>query len=167
MATAKKAGNLTAKQKRFYVYMLVDPRTSSPFYAGKGCGNRASRHESLARLYVVDNAPKYAVIRSIIDSGLSVSIEMVAQDLTEQEAFSIERGKIAELQGLTNISLGVCTNEEKSKIEAQCMLSRMKTCDQWIDGLSSERRDQVFRVFGAPREFYEKFVVALREVAVA
>lgn len=158
---------LTAKQQRFYVYLLIDPRTKAPFYVGKGCGKRAYSHERQAKRHLVDNAPKYAAIKSIHDAGLCVVVEMVCQGLTEQEAFRIERAKIAELSGLTNISLGICSNEEKSKIEAISMLSRMKSFDQWITGLSDDLRAQVARVFGDPREFHKKFVQTLRDIAVA
>lgn len=161
------ASKLTDKQKRFYVYMLIDPRTNQPFYVGKGTGRRAYWHERQARRRVVDNAPKYSVIRSILDAGLTVTVEMVAGGLSECDALKLERSRIAATGGLTNISLGVCSNEEKTQIEARDMLSRLKTYDHWISSISEEMRDQVTRVFGDSRDYYDKFAAQLKQLAAA
>jgi hypothetical protein len=129
---------------RFYVYELSDPRTGAVFYVGKGCGNRATRHLADARNGRIGNARKHSVIAEILDEGLEPTVTIVADNLSEGDAFSIERDRIR-FHGyisLTNIQPGTLTAMERSKLEAQISLNRLKPHDAWL----SERPRSEFEI---------------------
>jgi hypothetical protein len=73
----------------FYVYEHVRPDTGAVFYVGKGRrrrayalkGGRNQRHER--------------VVNKLAEAGLSVSIAIVADGLSEEQAFRLERERIA------------------------------------------------------------------------
>lgn len=105
----------------YYVYALIDPRDKSIFYIGKGKGNRyldhkknigelGKRHSEIKK---GANTNKLQRIKKIIDSGLEVEYKMIAENLTEDEAFALEEilidrfGREIEKSGyLTNIARG-------------------------------------------------------------
>jgi hypothetical protein len=119
---------------RFYVYELSDPRTGVTFYVGKGCGNRAHHHVAEVRCGRVKNAHKHKVISDIIAAGLSPVVTIISERLNEQEAFSLERDRIRfyGFRQLTNIQPGTLTSIDRSKVEAQIDLSKLKSHDQWL-----------------------------------
>lgn len=110
------------KKNRFYVYAYLDPRKPGkykygkykfdyePFYIGKGCSERISRHLSLSYQNAKINPLKEAKIRKIIALKLiPVSIK-IKINLTENKAFLLEKylvdkiGKIITKKGpLSNL----------------------------------------------------------------
>lgn len=42
-------------ENKYYTYHLIDPRTDLPFYVGKGCNYRHSRHVGLVRKGKIPN----------------------------------------------------------------------------------------------------------------
>ncbi len=150
---------------RFYVYMLIDPRTELPFYIGKGSGNRIKAHLALVRNGRVDNPRKCLKIKQIIEAGLDVGEEIICSGMTKSEALQLERSKIAEYRDdLTNIERGNRRHEEGKAEMARFWLSRLKSFARWM----RECPRQVGWVrseFGDPGAFYEKFVDHLRQVA--
>lgn len=103
----------TCHELRYYVYMLVDPRTNTPFYVGKGMENRVFDHI----LQALDSCPdtkneKFDTIKSIYNSGLEVEFLIVHHALCEESAFLIESSLIDVLKKvkvdvkLTNIQSG-------------------------------------------------------------
>jgi len=93
--------------EKFYVYVYIDPRNFEEFYYGKGKGNRKDAHLS-------DNSDSEKVkrINSIKKAGLLPIIKVIAKDLTENEAFLIEKTLIWKLGNtLTNISSGHFANK--------------------------------------------------------
>ncbi len=86
----------------YYVYVYIDPRNFEEFYYGKGKGNRKGAH-------LVDDSDteKVKIINAIKKVGLNPIIKVIAKNLTEQEAFLVEKTLIWKLgRNLTNISSG-------------------------------------------------------------
>lgn len=86
----------------YYVYVYIDPRNLEEFYYGKGKGNRKNAH-------LTDNSDseKSKRIKAIKKEGLEPIIKVIAKDLTEKEAFLIEKTLIWKLgKTLTNQSSG-------------------------------------------------------------
>lgn len=162
---------LTAKQedRRFYVYHLIDPRNGQVFYVGKGVGNRVKQHVRNAVRGVVDNAPKHRRIIEIIESGHRVVESVVLANITEEAALRIEREMIADMResGLTNISGGNVTNNEKAHQQALTALKRLKTFDEWVRTASIEQLRAAARCGpgGSARAFGEQLVQHLQEIA--
>jgi hypothetical protein len=73
----------------FYVYQLIDPATNSPFYVGKGSGNRPKHH-----LYEnkdnTTNMRKYNKIQKIKRANNSVEVDIIEDNLSEDAAFALE-----------------------------------------------------------------------------
>jgi len=86
----------------YYVYVYIDPRNFEEFYYGKGTGRRKDSH-----LSDQDDTEKARRIKDIRSSGLEPIIKVVARNLTEHDAFLIEKTLIWKLgRQLTNISPG-------------------------------------------------------------
>ncbi len=86
----------------YYVYVYIDPRNFEEFYYGKGKGNRKESH-----LKDVRDSEKTQRIKAIQKVGLHPIIRVIAKDLTEREAFLIEKTLIWKLgRTLTNKSSG-------------------------------------------------------------
>jgi len=87
-----------------YVYLLVDPRTGRPFFAGRGRGDRCHRHVQAARATPSsdDTATKYPVLDRIREAeagGRPVRVEILRHGLTPAEAELIE-ASVADALGL-------------------------------------------------------------------
>jgi hypothetical protein len=78
---------------RSYVYLLVDPRTGRPFYAGRGKGERCFRHVRAARqVPSAEQEQKYpalARIREIEAGGREVRIDILRHGLAPDEALLV------------------------------------------------------------------------------
>ncbi len=86
----------------YYVYVYIDPRNFEEFYYGKGMGDRKYAH-----LADEGDSEKAKRIKEIRKSGLKPIIKVIAKDLTEREAFLIEKTLIWKLgRTLTNVSSG-------------------------------------------------------------
>jgi len=86
---------------RWYVYELVDPRTDSVFYVGKGTGKRLEQHEAEARKSVCSR--KTRQIKDIWSAGCEVVRRKIALFWCEQSAYDAETDRIDEI-GLTNLT---------------------------------------------------------------
>ena len=91
---------------KWYVYELIDPRTDTVFYVGKGSGNRIDAHERDAKKGICSK--KTNKINSIEASGLKIKKQKVAFFWDEQAAYDHETDVIASygLENLTNIMRG-------------------------------------------------------------
>lgn len=91
----------------YYVYVYIDPRNFEDFYYGKGKGNRKDAH-----LKDDSDSEKAQRIKAIQKVGLQPIIRVIAKDLTEREAFLIEKTLIWKLgKTLTNKSSGHFANK--------------------------------------------------------
>lgn len=89
-------------ERRYYVYVYIDPRNLEEFYYGKGKGSRRVAH-----LKDGSDSDKAERIRAIKQAGLSPIIRTVAAGLTEAEAHLIETTLIWKLgRTLTNQAAG-------------------------------------------------------------
>jgi hypothetical protein len=89
-------------ERRYYVYVYIDPRNLEEFYYGKGKGSRRFAH-----LTDSGDSEKTARISAIAREGLQPIIRTVAAGLTETEAHLIETTLIWKLgRGLTNRAAG-------------------------------------------------------------
>ena len=91
----------------FYVYALIDPTTNKPFYIGKGSGARIRAHFTPGSLKT--NTLKVTKIKSLLSAGVKPIAEYVAKNLSEDEAFELERFIISEL-GRIDLGTGFLTN---------------------------------------------------------
>lgn len=86
----------------YYVYVYIDPRNFEEFYFGKGRDSRKHAH-----LTDDSDTEKTKRIKAIQETGLEPIIKVIAKNLTEHEAFLIEKTLIWKLgRTLTNISSG-------------------------------------------------------------
>jgi hypothetical protein len=91
---------------KWYVYHLIDPRSESVFYVGKGSGDRIEHHEREA---LTDSThPKCDVIRSIWAEGNKVRRLIVKHFNQEAEAYAFEEQEVDRigLEALTNLVRG-------------------------------------------------------------
>ena len=92
---------MAGTDKRFYVYVYIDPRNLEPFYYGKGQGSRRFSH-----LLDTAEGEKTAKISEIRKEGLEPIIRVVAKGLTEDQALLVEKTLIWHSRGLANVATG-------------------------------------------------------------
>lgn len=85
----------------YYVYQLIDPRNSQPFYIGEGKGNRAYSH--LTFTSGCNNPHKDRIIQKIKNAGLDIIVMIVKDNLSKDESRHFEELLIAEI-GIDNLS---------------------------------------------------------------
>ena len=91
----------------YYVYVYIDPRNFEEFYYGKGKGKRKFAH-----LSDDSDTEKSKRIKAIQKEGLEPLIKVIANNLTEKQAFLIEKTLIWKLgKNLTNLSSGHFANK--------------------------------------------------------
>lgn len=79
-----------AQHLGYYVYMYIDPRTSMPFYVGKGKGTRVLTHLRSAR-----ESRKARTLRELANLGLEPRLDILAHGLADEyTAFRIEAAVI-------------------------------------------------------------------------
>ncbi|NTJ46910.1 hypothetical protein G6K93_07775 [Agrobacterium rhizogenes] len=81
--------------EQFYVYVLFRPWDGSPFYVGKGKGSRWLQHAKKAGRHL--NKHIASIFKKAQKLGLDVPAIQIRSELTEAEAFEIERALIASI----------------------------------------------------------------------
>lgn len=91
----------------FYVYKLIDPRDSQPFYIGKGKLLRAWAHTKAVRAGKSSgNLKKDQRISALFAAGLEPVVSIIAEYEDQSDAFEHEIELIATTAGLLNILKG-------------------------------------------------------------
>ncbi len=120
-------------QADFYVYALSDPRFDRVFYIGKGRGGRALHHERDERAGVGSNPLKLEVITRLRLVGMSPTIYILAEGLSEADALRLERQLIVRASSvLTNISLGQHPEEDRLRAMGRRGLAQIKPLCQFL-----------------------------------
>ena len=89
--------------------MLIDPRNNSPFYVGKGCNKRMMSHYTNTK-GAKENTKKYNKIQKLKKLGYTPCVQKYAENLTENEAYDIEK-RLIEHYGRKDIDPnGILTN---------------------------------------------------------
>ena len=93
----------------YYVYGYVDPATHVIRYIGKGRRDRIGTHFQRAKRgnYRVENKKLDQWLKQLIEAKREPIMVKLAQRLTEQEAFALERTLIA-----ANKSLWLCNKKK-------------------------------------------------------
>jgi len=93
-----------------YVYLLIDPRDKTPFYVGKGVGQRCHFHVQEARYYADRRSPKLNKIRKILALGLMPEVIKIKENISDKQAIEFECFLIAKMRNLgvllTNLTDG-------------------------------------------------------------
>jgi len=100
------------EENKFYVYIYYDPRKDpkEPFYVGKGHSRRMYDHLKEAENGVIH--PKCQKIQAIQKAGLDPIIEKYKDNMTEEDAYSLEKKLIEEIGSnyVSTIKDGPLTN---------------------------------------------------------
>lgn len=90
--------------KKNYTYVLIDPRTDSVFYVGKGSGSRLDAHEREADRSINVDSQKLNRIREIKAEGLDPVKLVVGRFDDDREALAVEAVLIHWVYGSSNLT---------------------------------------------------------------
>lgn len=94
----------------YYCYVLIDPRTDTPFYVGKGKGNRMYRHVQQVKAGKIPHRNRHLFnkISQILESGESPLYQKLVECVTSQVAYKVEVETIARIgrNNLCNLTDG-------------------------------------------------------------
>lgn len=140
---------------KYYVYQLLDPITSKPFYIGKGTGDRAWTHNDFkdgnGNLY------KDRYIRKLHQHGLTPTVDIVKYFINEEDAYSFEE-QLTESIGLENLTnlvpgsrppskLGWHPNEETLAKRSRGLKGIPRT-EEWCKNLSISKQGENNPMYG-------------------
>lgn len=140
---------------KYYVYQLLDPITSKPFYIGKGTGDRAWTHNDFkdgnGNLY------KDRYIRKLHRRDLVPIVDIVKYFINEADAYFYEE-QLTESIGLKNLTnlvvggkppskLGWHPNEETLAKRSRGLKGIPRT-DEWCQNLSLSKQGKNNPMYG-------------------
>lgn len=127
----------------YYVYILIDPRDDAPFYIGKGKGKRALAHGARERRGRSENGTKQLRLGDIRRGGKAPRVALLANGLSEPEAFAVERAAIASCRKvLTNATKGQRSAVEREAAAARNWLRQIKPFGAWRTERPRSERDE-------------------------
>ena len=129
----------------YYVYELIDPRNTLPFYVGKGKNDRVYFHLSEQSRAKTDNARKFNRIQKIRKDGYEPEIKIVKYFEKENDAYDFEDELIKKYGRIRYDKGGILTN--------LCESSRPPTTkgrtyqeiygDKWEEQIEKRRKAQI------------------------
>ena len=131
---------------KYYVYQLIDPRSNTVFYVGKGTGNRAYSHNEFKDGN--NNYYKDSIIKELHQQGLTPIVEIVERFANEQDAYDYEDKLIESIgiDNLTNITEGARPPTKQGwKPSAETLAKRsaslkgIERTDEWRANLSKSK----------------------------
>jgi len=90
---------MTSEYPAYYVYILYDTRTETPFYVGKGKGFRIDQHESDDD----PNVEKKEMVQALKSAGC-LGKRVIARFASEAEAFAVEATLIKWTYGIRDLA---------------------------------------------------------------
>lgn len=105
---------------RFYVYVLIDPRTGTVFYVGKGTGDRCRDH-----LWKSHNEGVARRVKQLKARGLRPTITLLVDQVTEEAALEREREEIGARKGLCNVQPGALSWQDRHRRHIRAQIASM------------------------------------------
>jgi hypothetical protein len=145
-------------ERGYYVYLHRDRATQRPFYVGKGKGRRAYDVEGR-------HPEWHGTVKNLVDG---FAIEIVKNDLTEEEAYDLERelirrcGKVNDGTGtLVNLTDGGSLDFGEASVEFGIALP-----SEWVDEIRADYEARRYRKLGPEerRSFAEGLVGKMRKL---
>jgi len=132
---------------KYYVYQLIDPRSNTVFYVGKGTGDRAYTHNQFKDGN--NNFYKDSIIKQLHQQGLEPTVEIIQHFANEQDAYDYEDTLIETIgiDNLTNITEGArppskkgWTPSAETLAKRSASLKGIERTDEWRANLSKSKR---------------------------
>ena len=114
------------KPRRYYVYVLIDPRDMTVFYVGKGKGRRMHVHYSAWKSGKEPNKAKSLKFAEVCLSGKKPLAVCLQDDLDEKTAYQAERHVMFRLADLTNRIGAPIPEAERASFIAKEALTKIR-----------------------------------------
>ena len=160
----------TIAELKCYVYLLINPASKTPFYVGKGTGNRIFNHLQNAK-DGKRGTDKLTEIQHILEQNLEVEHVIVRHGLNDKTAFNIEAALIDTFKyipsfktfvrgniqgGINSIEKGLMNAEEIARKYNAEPLDRMtKECVIININSSYKRASGENRIYQATKEIWK------------
>jgi len=140
---------------KYYVYKLIDPRSSLVFYVGKGTGDRAYTHNQFKDGN--NNYYKDKLIKDLHRQNLEPIVEIVKYFTNEQEAYSYEEQLIENIgiDNLTNITEGARPPSKQgwkpsteTLAKRSASLKGIERTEEWCRKLSESKKGSNNPMYG-------------------
>lgn len=121
MDQANHFSKVVSDKLQCYVYRLIDPRSGTTFYVGRGRGNRVFSHAAGEEKPSESEdavSLKIRMIREIKNDGFQVQHVIHRHGMNEENAKEVEAALIDAYPGLTNIQSG-CDNDRGARHATQ------------------------------------------------